>query len=499
MSLTPFGLVIAALGLILMLRASVASMLWLTMICGLFGGSAAILLPALGGASIPPIQFALVLLAARCLLPGSGQYVMVSEALRANMMLGIFTAYGIVTAMIASRIFAGTVQVVALRLKPAYSLFATTPLAFSSSNITTSVYLIGTFMISVATYVALRDRTRAFAFVNVAVIVAWLHIFFGVSAAILKGTPYDRFIDFMRNGNYAQLDQSIGGLVRLNGIFPEPSSYAGFAFDWFVLLFECWFRDILPRRTGPAAAAMVLVLIFSTSTTAYATLAVYGVILFLRITIFPQGLPANKGLTLLGAVMLAVTVVALMALLSPQVADSLWKLLKVLTVGKQNSESGMQRAFWAKIGLDAFTASWGIGVGPGSFRSSTIVTAMLGSVGIFGTAMFLLHVVRAVKPLRITTYFGQPARAGVIVDREALIGAAASWGVVAALIPAALIAPSCDPGTDFGLLGGAALALRAARRGKSQAGRGPIPLAGYVQVGPAPRRALPSDGVAGPG
>lgn len=479
---TFIGAIIALVGLILMVRGSVGALLWLTMICGLFGGSAAFLLPALGGASIPPIQFALVLLAARCLLPGSGLHAAVADGLRANALLVVFVLYGVVTAMVASRVFAGTVEVVALRLKPAYSLFATTPLAFSPSNITTSVYLVGTLMLSVCTYVALRDRTRALTFVNVAVIVGALHVFFGVSAAALKGTPYDLFIAAMRNGNYAQLDQEIGGLVRLNGIFPEPSSYAGFAFDWFVLLFECWFRNILPRRTGPVAVALLLVLIFSTSTTAYATLAVYGVILFLRILLLPQTVPARKGLALAAAALIALIAIALLVLLSPEFAAAMWRLLRLLTVEKRDTESGLQRAFWAKIGVDAFVASWGIGVGPGSFRSSTLITAMIGSVGVFGTVVFVLHVVKLVKPMRVTTYFGQPWRVGVIADQEALIGAAASWGVVGVLISTALIAPSCDPGPDFGIFGGAALALRALRRPTQAPPAAAIPLADYAHV-----------------
>lgn len=482
MSLTPFGLVIAVIGLILMLRSGVAPMLWMTMICALFGGSAAILLPALGGASIPPVQFALAFLVARCILPGSGQHAALSDGLRANVLLGIFTAYGLITAMIASRLFTGAVQVVALRYQFSWSLFATTPLAFSSSNITTSVYLIGTLLLSVGAYVALRDRKHAFKFVNVAVVIVWIHAFFGVSAALLKGTPYDLFVDFVRNANYAQLDQQIGGFVRINGVFPEPSSYAGFGFNWFVLLFECWFRNILPRRTGPAAAAMVLVLIFSTSTTAYASLAIYGFILLIRILILPQSLPARKGIALLAAGIIAVIAIALTSLLVPQVANSLWELLQHLTVGKQDSESGLQRAFWAKIGIDAFIASWGIGVGPGSFRSSTIITAMIGSVGVFGTMVFVLHVIRVIKPLRLTTYFGDPLRAEVVVDQETLIGAAASWGAAAALIPASLIAATCDPGTDFALFGGAALALRAMRRRKTDSVSETVPLADYAHA-----------------
>lgn len=482
MSVTPFGLVIAVIGLILMLRSGVAPLLWMTMICALFGGSAAILLPALGGASIPPVQFALAFLAARCVLPGSGQHVALSNGLRANTFLGIYVAYGLITAMIASRLFAGTIQVVALRYQFSWSLFSTTPLAFSSSNITTSVYLIGTFLISVGTYVALQNREKALSFVNVAVVVVWIHAFFGISAALLKGTPYDMFIDFIRNANYAQLDQVIGGFVRINGVFPEASSYASFGFNWFVFLFECWFRNILPKRTGPASVAMAVVLILSTSTTAYAALAIYAAIFLFRILILPQALPVRKGMVLVAATIFVVVLVATASLLFPEVANSIWTLLRHLTVDKQDSESGLQRAFWARIGIDAFIASWGIGVGPGSFRSSTIITAMIGSVGIFGTLVFVLHFLRVIKPLRITTYFGNPAQSGVAFDQATLIGAAASWGAVAAFIPASLIATTCDPGTDFAIFGGAALALRARRWTASTEAPASIPHADYAHV-----------------
>lgn len=482
MSVTPFGLAIAVIGLILMLRSGVVPLLWMTMICALFGGSAAMLLPALGGASIPPVQFALAFLVARCILPGSGQHAALSDGLRANIFLGVYAAYGLITAMIASRVFAGTIQVVALRFKFSWNLFATTPLEFSSSNITTSVYLFGTFLMSVATYVALRNQEKASSFVNAAVVIVWIHAFFGISAALLKGTPYDLFIGSIRNANYAQLDQAVGGFVRINGVFPEPSSYAAFGFNWFVLLFEFWFRNILPKRTGLAAAAMAIVLILSTSTTAYAALVIYGVILTFRIVIFPQSLPIRKGMTLAAAAMLAVILVATASLLFPEVANSIWTLLRYLTVGKQDSESGLQRAFWAKIGIDAFVASYGIGVGPGSFRSSTIITAMIGSVGVFGTLMFVLHFLRVIKPLRITTYFGDPRQAGVTFDQATLVGAAASWGAVAALIPASLIASSCDPGTDFAIFGGAALALRAKRRIASAEPSAAIPQAEYAHV-----------------
>ena len=69
-------------------------------------------------------------LIARILLPGSGLYPAAGDALRANALLAVYTAYGVATAMIASRLFAGTMQIVAMRFTPVSNLFATTPLMF---------------------------------------------------------------------------------------------------------------------------------------------------------------------------------------------------------------------------------------------------------------------------------------------------------------------------------------------------------------------------------
>lgn len=475
MTVTPFGLIIAVIGFILLLRAKVQAVFWLMIICTAFGGSAALLMPALGGASVPPAQFAVIFLVARCLLPGSGQYEAVADALRANVLLGAFTAYGIVTAFIAPHLFEGTMQVVSLRYQAVASLFATTALAPSPQNVTTTVYLVGTFLTAVTAYVALRDRQSALTYVKVAVIIVAIHTFFGVTGSVLKNTGYDAVIAFFRNANYAQNDQSIHGIVRINGIWPEASSYAAYGFDWFVLVFECWFRNVLPKWTGPAAALMVLVLFLSTSSTAYGALTIYFAIFLARVLISPKSLPASKGLAIAGAALMVIIIIALICFLFPAFATLFWKLLLQVTVNKQGSDSGLQRAFWAKTGLNAFVASWGIGIGPGSFRSSTITTAMIGSVGVIGTTAFLLHVIRVLKPLRISTYYGDLSRVGIPSDVAGRVGAAASWAVVAVLIETALIAPTCDPGTDFGVFAGAALALRTRRKGAPVAA--PVPTA----------------------
>lgn len=459
MTLTIFGLIIAAVGLVLMFRGGVMAMLLLILTCSLQGGSAAIILTAIGGASIPPAQFALLFGIARVILPGSGRFRLAWQSIRANAFLGLYSLYGVTAAIFAPVFFRGAMWVPPMRgTGKAHSLFDTASLAPSPQNITASVYLAGSCLAGIVAFVAMREEGAAQRFVRMGLIVAWIHIALGVLAAVLKGTPFDLFVDFMRNANYVQTDQTVYGVVRLTGIFTEPSAYASFGFGWFVFLLECWIRDILPRRTGPAAAAMGLVLFCSTSSTAYVALTLYALIFSARVLLLPQHLGARKGLALTGATLLVVILASAAVFLVPRLVDLVTRILESATIGKQNSESALQRGFWAKAGIDAFIRSHGIGIGPGSFRSSSFATAMLGSVGVIGSTLLIGHLVKALKPLRLSTYCGP--REGQRFGEEAMIGTAAAWAAVGVLIPASVASPTCDPGVDFAIFTAVALALR---------------------------------------
>ncbi len=492
MDLTVFGLVIAALGVGLLFNGGVLPLLLLEMGCSLLGGSAAVSLSAIGGSSVPPAQFALLFGIARIVMPGSGRLRRAGEALRANAFLGGFTLYALLAAAFAPVFFRGLIRVPAMRgTGPTRTLYDTVPLAASPQNITASVYIIGSFCAGILAFVAMQEYRAPQRFVKMAVIIAWVHISLGVLAAALKGTPFDLFVDFMRNANYTQTDQSVEGVVRLTGIFTEPSAYASFAFGWFVFLLECWLRDVLPRRTGPAALAMGLLLICSTSSAAYIGLALYVVLFLLRILLAPQLLDARKGLILGISVLVAAVMISAAVFLLPAALDTAVSILQSATIGKQQSESALQRAFWAKTGIDAFFASDGIGIGPGSFRSSSFFTAVIGSVGVVGSGLLAAHLLRAFKPLRISTYSGP--HLGRHFGEEAMIGAAAVWAAIGVLLPAAVASPTCDPGADFAVFTAVALALRRVHPAKfasaqfagadrASAGQRPPSQAAYSQV-----------------
>ncbi len=113
----------------------------------------------------------------------------------------------------------------------------------------------------------------------------------------------------------------------------------------------------------------------------------------------------------------------------------------------------MQRLYWAQQGWDLFRHSYGLGVGPGSFRSSSIFFAMLGSMGVIGILSFLSYLVAAFQPWRRSSWTESATPA------ENLGGALGSAALLS-LIPAAVNSPTAVPGVTFVILASASLALR---------------------------------------
>jgi hypothetical protein len=460
MQLTPIGAVQLLLGLALFALGSLPALFALVMVSTLFGGSAAVTLPGLGGSSVTPAHFALGFLLLRCVVPGGAPPSELLAALRGNAWLLGFVAYGVVAALVLPRLFAGMIEVTPLRgqLRARYGtelarILAAAPLRFTAQNLTTAVYLTGTAMMALATHTVLRAGEARVTLVRTAAAIGSAHALLGFASVALRDTPANAVFAFFRNGTYAQLDHEWNGFVRMNGLWPEASAFAAFALVWFVFTFECWLRRIEPRRTGPAALLLGTALVAGTASSAYLGLALFAAILTARAVVTP-GLFAPDRLAWLTLVGLTATVLAAALLVfDPALAAALRELLGHMTLDKAGSFSGRQRLFWAGQGLEAFVVSHGLGIGPGSFRSSSLLTAILGSVGVIGAVAFAGHLLRAFKPLALSTWLpgSDPARD---------TAAAAGWAMLVGAGVASVSAPSCDPGLAFAILSGAAIALR---------------------------------------
>lgn len=455
MQLTIFGLLIFVVGFYLLLVRRVEAMFAFVMICTLMGGSAAVIVTALGGASISPGHLALGFLMLRIMLHSDvGQAA--QGAFAANIALIVYAAYSVASAIALPRIFRHELDVVPMRPAGLRSLYDSFPLEPSSQNVTTAVYIVGTLLMALCAFVVARQAQGAVRFVKAACWLVGIHCALGIASAVAGDTFLRPALAVFRNGSYAQVEQQVGGFVRIAGIFPEASSYAGYSVGWLVLMTECWFRNILPRWTGPLAALMAAVLICSTSSTAYLSLAVYAAIIVARLLLFPNFISFRKFISLALFCFTSVLLVCLLMALKPALAETLLKLLERMTLAKANSNSGLQRAFWARQGLTAFQTSYGLGIGVGSFRSSSFFTAIIGSVGIIGSAAFLAYMTRIFLPWRSSTFYSA-------VEPVEGVGVCASWAAILSLIPAAVSAPSPDPGLPFAILAGMALGLRTLR------------------------------------
>lgn len=466
MGLTIFGAIVLVAGMSLLVTAGMAGMLVFLMVSTLFGGSAAISLGgAPGSSSIPPADLALLFVMLRALLPGDAQMANLQDSIRANAFLVIFVCYGVLSAFLLPRLFAGMIKVTPLHPN-AYITFQLVKLGFTAQNVTTSFYMLGTLAAGIGAYIAARTPGAAALIVRVGAAIAITHALLGVISIAVNGTSLQPVINVFRNGNYAQLDQSFSSFGRMSGIWPEASAFASYGSAWCIFMIELWLRDVRPRLTGFAALLLGTALIFSTSSSAYVAILVYSVVFALRSAFLPWSLSSQKAFVL-GLALVAVTVLTVFAMLAfPRLAGEFGHMLNEMTIGKSQSLSGRQRAFMARQGIDAFAASYGLGIGAGSFRSSSSLAAIMGSMGVVGLMAFGAHLLRVFKPLRASTYMG-------VTGDEAAVGSAASWTALLMLTAAAVASPTPDPGLLWAMFGGLALALR--REGRSHAPFGRFP------------------------
>lgn len=456
MELTFIGILQIVIGTYVVLIGSVRSALVFLVISALFDGSAAVSLPELGGSSIPPVQFALLFTSLRILAPKGGYLGLLPSAVVENKWFVFFVAYGMVSAYLAPRIFGGMVDVFPMRPDPSMGPFDTVPLEPTEQNLTAGFYLLGAFLLATSGYIFCRMPAGQKALIAGLIIASWLHIATGVLDLVARGTAFEAILTPFRNGGYTPLDLSVSGFVRIRGVLPEASSYAGLGFALFLAMAELWYRSVRSRATGMAATALALILVLSTASTAYVALGAYALFFIFRVMLFPSAAPPEK---LQRAAIVAFGILFVLAILMvsvPRLPFAVYEMILDMTIDKPASYSGQQRLFWALQGWDGFIASFGLGIGPGSFRSSSMVTAIVGSVGVVGIITFVLYLKSVFQASRQSTW-------GIGPDLHQSVGGALGTAAVIGLVPAAVSSPHAIPGALFSIMAGAAIALRTSK------------------------------------
>ena len=432
----PFAIVVLLAGFFV--RAE--GMLKALLLCCLFGATATLALP--GGAPITPAVLLLPFVVQRALAERG-----LAPSLRplgfggAGFWLALLVLWGCLSALFLPRVFADATLVRGTdrALMSGVQLFPLRPL---STNFTQTAYALGGLagFLAVRALLAAPGRMERFADA-----VLWLAAA-NVAAAVLNlaelylGLP--SVLEFVRNAGYAILvGGEIGGLLRISGTFAETSTFSAFSLPLFAFCASLWASGVRKRTSGVLAAATLLLLLGSTSSTAYAGLAVYaaciGAAAALRVL---WSTPRFGAVALL--LWSAAVAVCLVLLLRPEIGQRVLDYLQLTLVRKMDSSSALERGSWNSQAWQNFIDTWGVGTGLGSARASSYPLVLASNLGVLGMLLYAAFLARV--------FFG-----AVHGTRRA---------VLAALIAASISAVVFDLGLAFYAYAAAATAHEATRR-----------------------------------
>ena len=365
-------------------------------VCAPFEGAA---LVNAGGVGVSPYFFALMLIAARCVLvrtePGNlfGRNPRTRVAMR---WMAAATAIALAGAVVLPRVFAGSAV-----LSPRLDADAAAPLSFSTSNVAQAVYLllnVGLLWYAVQTAGGTAAVRRVVSATRVAGAIVVALAMYQFAASYLH-LPFPDDVLYSNQAYVMQSGTQVMDLPRLCSTFTEPAGMAVYLVGY--LAFLTAEPPAASRRGAAVRIALIVltvaVLALSTSSTAFVGLAGVAVWAGWRFLVWPTvaGRPRNPRAA--GAV-IAIAVLVIVAFVASQ---TLRDLVQAMVLDKDDSASYAERS-----GADAFSrglvlSTWGLGVGLGSNRASSFGPSLLSTVGVYGAAALagvLFHLLRRPSP-----------------------------------------------------------------------------------------------------
>lgn len=408
-------------------------------VCSVFGAASTVnigefgIVPVLIPAAVFVVFFFLqILLGAR--------YPAEWLALKALSPLLVVGVYALITSYLMPYVFAGKVFIF-----PQKSLggIGVEVLSTNPGNANQRIYLIVNMLFLISTAVFVTRHKASFHLLVKAYLISGF-IAFGFEmwnvANRLTGLWFPSTF-LLSNPGYAILtDQTLGSTPRINGTYTEPAAL-GAAMSAYV--FTCvWLllqghNNSLSKWLLPCSLLGALI---TTSSTAILTLCVGGAFLVVRIIILPQRKMVSR---IIGGAILTVISVSVMALLLsvtyPSVANSVVEVLNS-NLDKSNSSSYSDRTGVDLGSLATLVPTYGLGVGWGSNRSSSLIPGLLASLGIYGFALL---------PWVVSRIWSQISRIKQTANAEQKLVLDAMLASISADIIAAMISGPSIGSIDF--------------------------------------------------
>ena len=210
-----------------------------------------------------------------------------------------------------------------------------------------------------------------------------------------------------------------------------------------------WLRATPSRLTGWALVMTALVLVRSTSSSAYVSMAAFLVTVGAIAVARDLGRSADRRiLSLVIWGVIGIWLAALAVGAGYALIDDVKAFFDRALFDKLDTASGIERMSWNLRAFQNFTDTALMGAGLGSMRASNWLLACLGSIGVIGTGLYLAF---------LGALFAAPARREDR-DRAAAI-AGLQAGCLAMFISAMLTQPTPDLGIIFFAMAGLAVGL----------------------------------------
>lgn len=430
-----------------------AALVRMLAISAVLGAAAALFI---GAANIPPAHVLLGFLALGVLADRStaNDFFRTFHVGKPGFWLLLLLIYGIVSAYFAPRLFAESTDIIPLGRSSYAETGSTVPLGPVSSNMTQSVYLISD-VLCFGLVAAVAAKPEGFDFVLKALIAYCVANFvFALVDLMTYLTGTASLMSFMRNIRYVlHVDDHVAGMKRIVGSFTEASSFARSTLGVLGFSGTLWLAGYRPALTGMLTFSAMVLVVMSTSSTGLAGAPVVMLLLYLtglQLALM-YGLHGHSLFFMLMAPLCVLAVVLLVAIDSTT-WNQIYDYVNLVVLDKASSSSGVQRGGWNDIAWENFTQSYGLGVGLGTVRTSSLLYALLAGVGIPGAFFYFAFC--------FTSFVGRRAAS----FHEHTVRIAARNGCLGLLVGDLVVSPSIDQGLFFFMLA----ALAAASPGSQQ-------------------------------
>ncbi|MEM9781178.1 MAG: hypothetical protein AAF899_01775 [Pseudomonadota bacterium] len=308
----------------------------------------------------------------------------------------LYAIWGIFSAIVLVRLFAGDVMVFSMdrgtqgaRISPMFKA-GLSRLSPVSSNISQTAYM----LLSVGFFIALADLTRRLGLapmVRALRTAAIINIVLGV----LDAAALDILLEPLRTADYAlHNEHRIAGIPRIIGGFAEASVFGSFSAAIGAFFVVRGFDRSDPRDLGIGLANLAFALV-ALSSTAFLGLAVFALcIVVRRLRRFSAKVQMTRAVATLAVIPLGILAAGVAAVVLFGAGEIL-SVLDKLVFNKAETTSGLERGAMAAQGLRIMADTYGIGVGIGSVRANGWFAATAAAVGLPGLALMLWFLLAA--------------------------------------------------------------------------------------------------------